>query len=410
MEYSKYKINSDRFKNNFDSLAEIGATKTGGVNRPTFSKAHLLAREWFRNISVEMGFSFRIDDAGNHIARLECSTPDASTILLGSHLDSVPNGGRFDGGLGVIAGHEILSTIQDYDLQMPFNLEVIDFTDEEGTIVGFLGSSYLAGNLTDEGFENPIGGIQNLVDGLKAAGLTKEKILNQSNESHNFAGYLELHIEQGSRLIEAGIDIGVVTSIVGIGSYRVVFIGQENHAGTAPMQNRHDAAKGASDFLLAVHRLVTKDYPSCTANIGNIIIEPGAFNIIPKCATISLEYRAPEKTIFDKLDTTLINEAKKTAEKHGLDVKFEFLEKHYPSPMDKKIQTCIKKGAESLRLECTQLSSGAGHDAQCMASICPSGMIFIPSVNGISHSPREFSRWQDCINGANVLLHTVLRI
>ena len=161
MEYSKYKINSDRFKNNFDSLAKIGATKTGGVNRPTFSKAHLLAREWFRNISVERGFSFRIDDAGNYIARLECSTPDASTILLGSHLDSVPNGGRFDGGLGVIAGHEILSTIQDYDLQMPFNLEVIDFTDEEGTIVGFLGSSYLAANLTDEALENPIAAIQN---------------------------------------------------------------------------------------------------------------------------------------------------------------------------------------------------------------------------------------------------------
>jgi len=344
----------------------------------------------------------------NHSARLNCGPAKAPTLLIGSHLDSVPNGGRFDGALGVVAALEVLLSLRDAEINLPFNLEAIDFTDEEGTISGLLGSLALAGKLTSQMLAEPRGGREKLVAGLSHAGLTEMGLLSAGRTAESLAGYLELHIEQGPRLLAAGAGIGIVTSIVGIGSCRLTFAGRADHAGTTPMDARQDAAQGASDFTLALHQRVRTDYPNCTANIGRMDFAPGAFNIVPERVAVALEYRAPDPVIFESLEAGLLKLANESARKFGLGLAVEYLGKHAPAPMAAEVQTTFQRAAESLGLAAIPLTSGAGHDAQSLASLCPAGMIFVPSVGGASHSPREFTEWQDCVNGANVLLLTIL--
>ncbi len=271
------------------------------------SEAHLAARAWFRAQAESVGLETHVDGAGNHSALLRCASPGAPVLLLGSHLDSVPNGGRFDGALGVIAALEVLQVVQSASLRLPFHLEAIDFTDEEGTLVGLLGSAALAGNLTAQELETPRGGRENLLNGLRRAGLTEAGLLSDGRDAHTLAGYLELHIEQGPRLRQAGLPIGVVTGIVGIASYRLTFIGRANHAGTTPMQERLDAAQGAAAFILAVRALVVGEFPGCTANVGLVNLLPGAYNIIPGAAVVGLECRAADLPTFKHLEQALLS-------------------------------------------------------------------------------------------------------
>ena len=289
------RVNSERMLAAFNELAQIGATGDGGVNRPTFSKAHLAARKWLREQIEKAGLEFRTDGAGNHSAVIASreAAKQSPTLLLGSHLDSVPNGGRFDGALGVMAAFEVLRTIEDAGLSLKVNLEAIDFTDEEGTLVGLLGSGALAGTLQDDFLQNPRGGREALVEGMKRAGLTDESILSAARPKGSLAGYLELHIEQGKRLERAGIDIGIVSAIVGIWSYRLSFNGRADHAGSTTMEDRLDASLGASAFTLVAREIVMKDFPNCVVNVGKMEFTPGAFNIVPARVDVALEFRSP---------------------------------------------------------------------------------------------------------------------
>ena len=404
------RINPDRFRANFEAQAAIGATGDGGLNRPALSEAHLAVRNWFRQRVDSAGLAFRLDGAGNHSAFLACGPAGGQTLLLGSHLDSVPYGGRFDGPLGVLAALEVLQVVQEAGLKLPVNLEAIDFTDEEGTLVGVLGSSALVGSLRPEDLQTPRGGREALLAGLARAGLDESSLLAAGRPSGSLAGYLELHIEQGPRLIEAGLNIGIVTDIVGIGSYRLTFSGSANHAGTTPMDARKDAGLGAAAFILAVRRLVLEEFPGCVANVGAVRFEPGAFNIVPGLAELILEFRSPRKESFALLEEALLALAFDLAELYDLGLQYEFLGRHQPTPMSPAVSQAVAAAAEALSLRSIPLASGAGHDAQLLAEACPSGMVFIPSVGGISHSPDEFSRWKDCLNGANVLLQTCLRM
>ena len=295
-------INSDRMLAAFNDLAQFGATGDGGVDRPTFSAAHLAARSWLRDQIEKSGLDFRTDGAGNHSAFLACSPEGSPTFLLGSHLDSVPKGGRFDGALGVMAAFEVLRTVKDSSLRLKFGLEAMDFTDEEGTLVGLLGSAALAGRLHPELIQSPRGGRQALVEGLQRAGLSDESLLAAARPKNSLAGYLELHIEQGKRLQRAGVNIGIVSAIVGISSYRLTFIGRADHAGTTTMEDRLDASLGAGAFTLAAREIVLKDYPDCVVNVGRIEIAPGAFNIVPASAEVWLEFRAPGEEEFARLE------------------------------------------------------------------------------------------------------------
>jgi N-carbamoyl-L-amino-acid hydrolase len=413
----------------FDELAEIGATGDGGVNRPSLSDAHLAARKWFRNQIEKSGLEFRTDSAGNHSAVLNvvaspvrakqspvpleiasrrlAMTP---TLLLGSHLDSVPYGGRFDGALGVMAAFEVLRTIKDAGIGLSLNLEAIDFTDEEGTLVGLLGSAALAGRLHKDVLQNPRGGREALVEGMERAGLSDASILSAARPRESLAGYLELHIEQGKRLERAGIDIGIVSAIVGIWSYRLSFIGRADHAGTTTMDDRLDASLGASAFTLAARELVMKDFRNCVVNVGNMEFGPGAFNIVPARVDISLEFRSADEEEFKRLDSVLLELAQHEAKRFGLELQVTPLGKHSPTLMSEKVQQVFAEACDELGLRHISLTSGAGHDGQSFDGLCPVGMIFVPSRDGASHSAREFTEWKDCVNGANVLLQAVLRL
>ncbi len=401
------RINSDRMLAAFNELASIGATEDAGVHRPTFSEAHLAARKWFREEIERSGLEFHMDGAGNHSAILATDgrvAPHGSggvyrdqTLLIGSHLDSVPDGGRFDGALGVVAALEVLKTIKENGIQLKFQLEAIDFTDEEGTLVGLLGSAALTGHLHPELLQNPRGGRENLVEGMKRAKLSEESIMSARRPKE-------------SMLERAGINIGVVSAIVGISSYRLSFIGRADHAGSTTMQDRLDASLGASAFTLAARELVMKEFPNCVVNIGNMDFMPGAFNIVPAQVDVSLEFRAANDSEFDQLDSALLALAQTEAKRCGLELKADFRGRHSPTLMSDSIQHTFVESCDALGLTHTSLVSGAGHDGQSFAGICPMGMIFVPSVNGTSHSPHEFTKWEDCVKGANVLLQTVLRL
>jgi len=396
-------INPLRLQADFDALAQIGATGDGGVHRPALSEAHLAARQWFRKRAAADGFEVRQDTAGNHSAILRLQGA-SKTLLLGSHLDSVPNGGRFDGALGVLAALEVLRTVKDTGLKLPVHLEAIDFTDEEGTLVGLLGSEAITGRLTPHALQSPRGGRAALEEGLARAGLTEEGLLSASRDPSSLAGYLELHIEQGPRLAAAGLQIGVVKGIVGGRSFRLTFKGQANHAGTTPMDARRDAGQGASAFLLAAREIVMQDFPGCVANVGQMSFEPGAFNVIPARAHLSLEFRSMDPDQLKTMKSALLARANAEAERFGLDLDIQPLGGFTATPMHPQTQEDITRAADTLGLRHISLASGAGHDAQSLARITPAGMIFVPSVAGISHDPHEFTEWEDCINGANMLL------
>ena len=404
------RISPERLKADFDELSRFGATAEGGVDRPALSEAHLAARRWLRQRIQSDDLELRLDQAGNHLAFLGCGPRGAPALLLGSHLDSVPDGGRFDGALGVLAALEVLRTVRDAGLSLPVNLEAIDFTDEEGTLVGLLGSYALAGHLKAEDLISPRGGRQHLLASLERAGLSEAGLLEARREPSSLAGYLELHIEQGPRLLQARAQIGVVTSIVGICSYRLAFLGRADHAGTTPMLDRLDAAQGAAAFTLAVRQKLLQDFPACVANVGMCRLLPGAFNIVPRRAELSLELRSAEPESYAQLEATLLEMAKTEAARFGLSLEIEFLNRHSPTPMSLLAQQSITQAAESLGLGHIALASGAGHDAQSLAPLCPAGMIFVPSQGGASHSPREFTAWEDCLNGANVLLLAALHM
>jgi N-carbamoyl-L-amino-acid hydrolase len=309
-----------------------------------------------------------------------------------------------------MAGLEVLRTVQDAKLHLPFNLESIDFTDEEGTVASFLGSFAFAGLLTREDLSSPRGGRRALEEGLRTAGLGEAGILSAHRDPRSVAGYLELHIEQGPQLHHAGIPAGIVTHISGIAFYRLTFTGRADHAGTIAMENRLDAGLGASAFNLSLRNLILEQFSDCFANVGAAHYMPGAFNIVPEQAIISLEFRAAEAEKFQSLRSAVLDLAIKEAEKYGLRLGLEFLGERKAVETSLAAQTAIRQAAEKLGLETMPLISRAGHDAQALASLCPVGMIFVPSVGGTSHSPDEFTPWQDCVNGANLLLQTVLRM
>jgi N-carbamoyl-L-amino-acid hydrolase len=389
----------------FEALAAFGATEEGGVDRPSLGEAHLAARRWFLERARAYGLETRIDAAGNHSAVLSARGP---TLLLGSHLDSVRNGGRYDGALGVVAALHVLVALRGAEL--PISLEAIDFTDEEGTLVGLLGSEALAGTLDPESLRRPRGGRDALLAGLARAGLEESRLGEARRDPASLAGYLELHIEQGPCLERAGARIGVVGGIVGARSFTLVFRGRAGHAGTTPMDARRDAGLAAAAFLLQANELVVDDFAGCVATVGDLRFEPGAFNVVPGVARLALEFRSLEASRLDALEQALLTRARTEAERRGLELEIAPVGRWEPTELDVGMRDAIGRAAARLGLTTMALPSGAGHDAQALAAVTPSGMIFVPSAGGVSHEPGEQTPWQACVDGANTLLGAVLEL
>jgi N-carbamoyl-L-amino-acid hydrolase len=394
-------------RKDFDALAAIGATSAGGVDRPSLGEAHLAARAWFLDRAAAAGLETRVDRAGNHSAILPGAGP---TLLLGSHLDSVPNGGRYDGALGVVAALHVLLAVQASGAQLPLALEAIDFTDEEGTLVGLLGSEALAGKLTLESLRSPRGGREALIAGLERAGLNETELVLARRDPASLAAYLELHIEQGPLLERAGAQIGLVTGIVGARSFSLAFRGLSGHAGTTPMNARRDAGLAAASFAVAANELVVRDFPGCVATVGDLRLEPGAFNVIPGLACLAIECRSADLVELDALESALLRAAHAAAATHALDVEATPVGRWEPTALDADLRAVVARAAKGLGLGTMELQSGAGPDAQALAAVVPSGMIFVPSDGGVSHDPREHTSWEHCVNGANTLLRAALEL
>ena len=399
-------VDRGRFGADFEELAAIGRTPAGGVHRPALEDAHLEARAWFLDRGRAAGLETRVDAAGNHSALLPARAAGSRTLLLGSHLDSVADGGRYDGALGVLAALEVLRTVQEAKLDLPVALEAIDFTDEEGSLVGLLGSRALAGTLTPEMLASPRGGRAAFVAGLERAGLAESRLASARRDPATLAGYLELHIEQGPVLERGGAEIGVVTAIAGSRSFRLSFTGEAAHAGTTPMDARRDAGLAAARFAAAAHDLVVAEHPGCVATVGRIDLEPGFFNVVPGRARVALEFRAATAVELDPLEAELLV----LARAQGLPVEVEAVGSWEPCALDASVRAAITDAAEALSLRAAELPSWAGHDAEALAAITRSGMIFVPSRGGVSHSPSEHTDWDDCVRGADVLLGAALRL
>lgn len=403
-------INEERFLASIDALAEIGSTGDGGVSRPALSEADVQGRAWFRQQVEAAGLEFRMDGAGNLSAVLRCKDAGAKTLMLGSHLDSVVKGGRFDGALGVLVALEVMRTLKESGDALPFHLEAISFTDEEGSIVGLMGSQALAGLLTVDDLVRPRGGRDALEAGMVRLGLTEDSILNAGRDSSTLHGYIEVHIEQGTRLEDAGLDIGVVTAMVGIRSFNVRFNGAAAHAGTMPMAGRRDALWGASDYVLRARQMVMEQYTPGVINFGRIEARPGAFNIVPAQVDLALEFRHGTEAQMDDMQRDLLKLTDEVAGEYDLTVETTSLDMLAPAPMNAVMIGAVEGAADALGLSHTQLLSFAGHDAQIMSRITPSVLYFVPSVEGISHNPKEYTAPEDCVNAANVMLQAVLAL
>jgi N-carbamoyl-L-amino-acid hydrolase len=403
-------VDEDRLREDFQTLAEIGRLPDGGVSRTSFSDAHLAARRWFQERAMAAGLETRVDAAGNHSAVLPGPPQVSKTLLLGSHLDTVPVAGCYDGALGVLAALEVLRSVKDARLALPVTFEAIDFSDEEGAVVGLLGSFAVSGALAEEMLAAPRGGRHSLLTAIARAGLSEERLSDARRDPASLAGYLELHIEQGPVLERDGIDIGVVTAIAGSRSYRLTFEGARRHAGTTPMDGRRDALLGAARFAIGVRDDLMGRFPGCVGTVGGVEVDDAAFNVVPGRVRVQLELRAPNTDQMDALEAEVLDVVAHDAVGADLGLVVERVGRWEPVVLDASIQERILEATSDLGLSAIQLPSGAGHDAQALAQITPTGMIFVPSVGGISHDPDERTRWGDCVNGANVLLATALRL
>jgi beta-ureidopropionase / N-carbamoyl-L-amino-acid hydrolase len=408
--YHHLRVDSDRLRQDFEELAQIGATPEGGVHRLALSQEDLLARAWFADRVEAAGLLVQDDDAGNLSGVLRSAKPHAKTLLIGSHFDTVPNGGKYDGSIGVLAALECLRVIREAAISLPVHLEAIDFTDDEGCWRSLFGSRALAGMLSDEDVHDARIDNGAFRAALSRAGIEIRDVFTAERPSSAIAAYLELHIEQGERLERAQTKIGVVNDIVGRTTYRITFLGQAGHSGTTPMYRRRDALRGAAQFIVRTHDAVRERYGDGVFNCGDVDVKPGAFNIIPSEACLTVECRHVNAQLLAEMEMLIVQIARECAAVNALTLECERIAHMPAAHMDESILSDIEGAVEQLGLSAMRLPSFSGHDAQMISRIAPGGMIFIPSVGGISHHAQEFTHWEDVVNGANVLLQTILRI
>jgi N-carbamoyl-L-amino-acid hydrolase len=398
-------VNGDRVNAHLTALAEFGKNPQGGVSRVAYSDADRAARavvmDWMRAAKLEPS----VDYAGNIIGRRAGTDPSLKPIVFGSHIDSVPEGGNYDGDVGSMSAIEVAQTLAEHNLTTRHPLEVAIWQNEEG---GLYGSRALSGQLVAAELKNVSSSGKTVEQGITFLGGDPTKLDQVKRRKGDIAAYFELHIEQGGILDAAKIDIGVVEGIVGIKQWEVTVTGFANHAGTTPMDQRHDALLAASRFVDMVNRVVRGIPGRQVGTVGRIQAFPGAPNVIPGKVVCTLELRDLDDAKVDSMFAQIQAEAKKIGAQNGTQFAYSELHVNTAAPSDPRMRKIITDAAKSLGLSTRAMPSGAGHDAQAMAQLGPMGMIFVPSVGGISHSPKEFSRPKDIVNGANVLLRTVL--
>jgi N-carbamoyl-L-amino-acid hydrolase len=396
-----------RLNQRMRSLARFGANAAGGIDRVAFGDSNIEALDWVAGLLAEAGFSPSIDFAGNLIARKPGSRPELLPIMLGSHIDSVPGGGNYDGQVGSMGALEVATSLADAAYTTRHPLEILIFSNEEG---GKTGSRALAGEVQVFELDIVTASGFTIADGLRRLGGNPDRLAEVRRADEEAEAFLELHIEQGAVLDTDEIHIGVVEGIVGIMRWNVIVDGKTNHAGTTPMDRRADAMVGAARFVDLVHTTARRMPGQQVATVGRLEAEPGVPNVIPGRVTMTLEIRdlsmAGIERVYDEINRNLVRVMDQT------ETRFSF-QRFYTSraaPTAPWIREIIETSARGLGLSTRRMPSGAGHDAQSIALFAPVGMIFVPSVAGVSHAPDEHTTPQDIINGTNVLLRTLLEL
>ena len=399
-------VTGERINSHLTALSEFGKNPQGGVSRVAYSDADRAGRavviDWMRAAKLDPTTDF----AGNIIGRRPGTDASLKPILFGSHIDSVPEGGNYDGDVGSLAAIEVAQTFAEHGVTTRHPLEVVVWQNEEG---GLYGSRAVSGQLLSSELKNVSSSGKTIEQGIAFIGGDVDKLNQVQRHRGDIAAYFELHIEQGGTLDTTKIDIGVVEGIVGIKQWEVTVTGFQNHAGTTAMDQRHDALLSAARFVEMVNRVVRSIPGRQVGTVGRIQAFPGAPNVIPGKVVCTLELRDLDDKKVDSMYARIAKEAAAIGGQNGTQFAYSELHANVAAPSDPRMRKLIADSAAGLGLSSRVMPSGAGHDAQAMAQLGPMGMIFIPSVGGISHSPKEFSRPADIVNGANVLLQAVLR-
>lgn len=415
-------IDGARLRNRLERLSTHGrppgGTFASGVSRVAYSVADLTARAFIIDEIKSADIVPRIDAAGNIFARYG-GQPNQPAILFGSHIDSVPNGGNFDGNLGFFSALEVIQAVQAAKLQTRHPLEMVLWAHEESTAfgIGTAASRIVAGDLQAGDMDRTWNGMRR-ADAIRRIAGSPDQIETAVRGKGAWHSYVELHIEQGGTLNQVKVPIGIVEGIVAIHRYDVVIEGFANHAGTTPMGERQDAMVAAAQLTLAVREIAARrPFDSAqgkqgnqVGTVGRIAVEPNSPNVIPGRVTLSVEFRDLSDQVLRELGDAVKARGAAIAKDTGTTITFALASTNLGAPASRGVQDAIAKAASALSLQTRRLPSGAGHDAQQIARLCPMGMIFVPSVGGISHSPRELTSWDDCANGANVLLGAVLEL
>ena len=401
------RINGDRLWDSLMRMARVGATGRGGVNRQTLTEPDRAARDLFISWCREAGCSVRIDPTGNIFARRAGRRGDRKAVVAGSHLDTQPSGGKFDGALGVLAALEVVRTLNDHDVATERPIEVVNWTNEEGCrfVPTMMGSGVFAGQFdahrvaaTTDAQGRSFGGELERIGYRGTDRVSADEI----------AAYFELHIEQGPVLEQQRTTIGVVTGAQGQRWFDVVVTGQDAHAGPTPMQTRRDALVGAAGIVAAVNRIGHRHLPGACATVGQLDVHPNSRNTIPGHVAFSVDLRHPEEDRLSSMKIALEAEAAAICSATGLELQLDEIWHQSPLRFDAGCIDAVRRGAEAARLSVMEMVSGAGHDACHIAARAPAAMIFVPCAGGISHNEREHASRRDCEAGCNVLLQALL--
>jgi N-carbamoyl-L-amino-acid hydrolase len=409
------RIDATALRTRIEGLSAFGRPAGGafvdGVSRVAYSDADVAGRTYVIGLMRAAGLEPRIDPAGNIFARRPGTEPGLPPILFGSHVDSVPHGGNFDGDLGSLGSLAVMEACGRANVRTRHPLELVVWSAEEGVAFGrgLAGSRIVAGDLAKGDLEQVWNGMTR-AEAIRRIGGDPARIGDAVRQKGAHHCYLELHIEQGGTLERNALAIGVVEGIVAVQRYRAVITGLANHAGTTPMADRQDALVAASHLTLAVREVVTARAGRQVGTVGQLDVEPNAPNVIPGVVRLTIELRDLSAETLASLAEQIRQRATQIASTTRTTIEITSLGGNPPAVASTDVQRVIEHTSSGLRLSTTRLPSGAGHDAQMMAQLGPMGMIFVPSIGGISHSPKELTSWDDCANGANVLLQTVIEM
>jgi N-carbamoyl-L-amino-acid hydrolase len=390
--------------------AEIGGTEDGGLHRLALSDEDREVRDWFTEQLEALDLEVRVDEFGNMFARREGTDPDAAPVMVGSHLDSQPYGGIYDGALGVIAALELLRTLDDEDLQTEHPIEIVNWTNEEGSRFqpAMQGSGVWIGEHDlEEQYETTDEDGNRFVDELERIGYRGDVPAEPQEE---YEAALELHIEQGPYLELDDKSVGVVTGVVGFYWGATTFYGEADHSGPTPMHYRNDALVAAADVITQIRRIPSTLGERTVGTVGYVDVEPNSINIIPDEVTMTWGFRDPSDDVVEQAKERAVAESEVAAEREGVD--WEWEKRMHSESVDfaDKCVDAVQGAADDLGYDNEQIYSGAGHDAAHLSKFCDTSMVFAPSEDGKSHNEDEYTSWEDCYKAANTLANAALRI